>query len=97
MFTDKVLVCRECGSEFLFSVSEQKFYTEQGFYKEPQRCYTCRKRRKRSTDGNNTPVLYEIVCAKCGEIEKIPFEPRHNRPVYCGKCYKAIKGQETEA
>ena len=24
--TDKTLVCRDCGSEFVFSVGEQEFY-----------------------------------------------------------------------
>lgn len=27
-FTDKTLVCKECGEEFLFSASEQEFYAE---------------------------------------------------------------------
>ena len=28
---DKTLVCRDCGSEFVFSVGEQEFYKEKGF------------------------------------------------------------------
>ena len=28
--TDKTLVCRDCGSEFVFSVGEQEFYQEKG-------------------------------------------------------------------
>lgn len=96
MFTDKVLTCRDCDAEFVFTVGEQEFYAQRGFTKEPQRCYTCRKRRKHSTGEENTTVLYEIVCAKCGEIEQIPFEPRHNRPVFCGKCYREMKGLEGE-
>ncbi len=94
MFEDKVIVCRECGEEFVFTIGEQEFYAERGFDKAPQRCFTCRKRRKHSTDENEPTVLYEIVCAKCGEIEKIPFEPKHNKPVYCGGCYKELKSKE---
>ena len=30
-FTDKTLVCKECGEEFLFSASEQEFYAEKAF------------------------------------------------------------------
>ncbi|WP_396335078.1 zinc-ribbon domain containing protein [Clostridium sp.] len=26
--TDKTLVCRDCGSEFVFSVGEQEFYAK---------------------------------------------------------------------
>ena len=28
MFSDKVLVCKECGKEFAFSASEQEFYAD---------------------------------------------------------------------
>ena len=35
--TDKTLVCRDCGSEFVFSVGEQEFYKEKGFTNEPTR------------------------------------------------------------
>ena len=92
MCEDKTLVCRDCGSEFVFTVGEQEFYAERGFSKEPQRCISCIKRRKSGTAERGSAVLYEIVCSKCGEVEKIPFEPRHDRPVFCGKCYKERKG-----
>ncbi|NFL94645.1 cytochrome C551, partial [Clostridium botulinum] len=26
--TDKTIVCRDCGSEFVFTVGEQEFYKE---------------------------------------------------------------------
>ena len=29
--TDKIMTCRDCGSEFVFSVGEQEFYKEKGF------------------------------------------------------------------
>ena len=44
--TDKTLVCRDCGSEFVFSVGEQEFYKEKGFDNEPVRCVECRRARK---------------------------------------------------
>lgn len=91
MFKDKVLVCHECNNEFVFTAGEQEFYAEKGFIKVPQRCYDCRKRRKYNTGGKERSVMYEIVCSKCGEVEKIPFEPKHNKPVYCGRCYKEMK------
>ena len=36
MKEDKTLVCRECGTEFVFSASEQEFYEEKGFTNEPR-------------------------------------------------------------
>ena len=46
MKEDKTLVCRECGTEFVFSASEQEFYEEKGFTNEPGRCPGCRQARK---------------------------------------------------
>ena len=94
MYTDIKIICRDCGEEFVFSAGEQEFYAEHGLGKNPIRCKSCREARKH----NRTPykrdiVMYEIVCTKCGELESIPFEPRHDRPVYCGKCYREINGK----
>ena len=91
MFEDKVLKCKDCGEEFVFTAGEQEFYAEKGFASEPQRCISCRKRRKNSTIEQSSVVLYEIVCSKCGEIEKIPFEPKHDRPLFCSVCYRNYK------
>ena len=44
--TDKNIICRDCGSEFIFSVGEQEFYKEKGFDNEPTRCTTCRRAKK---------------------------------------------------
>ena len=43
---DKTIVCKDCGTEFVFTVGEQQFYAEKGFTNEPQRCPACRKARK---------------------------------------------------
>lgn len=44
--SDKTLKCRDCGSEFIFSVGEQEFYKEKGFENDPVRCPDCRRARK---------------------------------------------------
>lgn len=43
---DKVLVCKDCGEEFTFTVGEQEFFKEKGFDNDPVRCPACRKARK---------------------------------------------------
>ena len=43
---DKKLVCKDCGSEFVFTVGEQEFYKEKGFDNEPVRCADCRRASK---------------------------------------------------
>ena len=45
MYTDKTLVCADCGQEFLFTASEQQFYAARQF-SEPRRCGSCRAIRK---------------------------------------------------
>lgn len=42
---DKIIVCRNCGNEFTFTVGEQNFYEDKGF-DEPVRCKECRNKRK---------------------------------------------------
>ena len=44
--SDKTITCKDCGSEFIFSVGEQEFYKEKGFDNEPIRCISCRRARK---------------------------------------------------
>ncbi len=52
-FSDKVLVCRDCGNEFVFSSGEQEFYSTRGF-SDPTRCPDCRQARKAARDGGST-------------------------------------------
>ena len=83
MYSDKIIKCKNCGENFVFSAGEQRFYAEKGFDTEPTRCRKCRHGKKY---GDRT--MYEIVCSECGKVEAIPFEPRHDRPVFCSECYK---------
>jgi len=50
---DKVLTCKDCNTEFVFTESEQAFYKEKGFDNEPQRCPDCRRARKQQRNNNN--------------------------------------------
>jgi hypothetical protein len=52
---DKVLICAQCGEEFVFTVSAQQYFLEKGFVEEPRRCkhcYTQLKKDKRQQDKN---------------------------------------------
>ena len=89
MNQDKILVCRDCGAEFVFSAGEQDFYAERGFGTEPTRCSECRRQRKQSM--RRQREIFEIVCSECGAVDTIPFEPRHDIPVYCRACHKLKK------
>lgn len=101
MFEDKYLVCKDCGNEFLFSISEQEFYAEKGFENEPGRCSTCRKARKQQRNGfggsrfGGERVVFEAICAECGQETTVPFEPSGDRPVYCRDCYRARRNNRS--
>ncbi len=32
-------------------------------------------------------VLFDTVCAECGQATQVPFQPRGDRPVYCRSCF----------
>ena len=55
MYNDKNLTCADCGQEFVFTSSEQDFYSQRGFT-EPRRCPSCRASRKaaRNSDGGGS-------------------------------------------
>jgi len=93
-FTDKSLVCRECGQEFLFTAGEQEFYQTKGLQNEPGRCPDCRQARKRARSyGGDSRVreMHPITCDQCGAESEVPFVPRLGRPTYCSDCYSSIR------
>ena len=90
-FTDKTLVCKECGEEFLFSASEQEFYAEKGFMNEPARCPHCRAIRKQQRNAGRE--MFSVVCAECGQEAQVPFKPVNDRPVYCRYCFNRHQAQ----
>ncbi|MDR1906421.1 MAG: zinc-ribbon domain-containing protein [Clostridiales bacterium] len=55
---DKVLKCKDCGAEFVFTENEQAFYREKGFENEPQRCVPCRKAKKAQRNGGGNYGSY---------------------------------------
>jgi CxxC-x17-CxxC domain-containing protein len=89
-FQDKTLTCKDCGTDFLFSASEQEFYAEKGFQNEPQRCSSCRKARKQRTNNYNSGQrqMFSAICSSCGVETQVPFKPNGTKPVYCRDCFQ---------
>lgn len=88
---DKTLVCKDCGTDFAFTVRDQQFYAEKGFENEPQRCRDCRTQRKNTrSQSSGSREMFEAVCAQCGTATTVPFKPRGDRPVYCRTCYATM-------
>lgn len=111
MLSDKTLTCRDCGTRFVFTASEQDFYASRGFTNEPGRCPSCRAARKASRDGysggytsggystgsggRREREMFPSVCAQCGKDTQVPFQPRGDRPVYCSDCFERQRGATT--
>jgi DNA repair exonuclease SbcCD ATPase subunit len=70
--SDKRIICRQCGREFVFSTAEQEFYEQKG-WNQPRRCKECRAIKR---DDALRPV-----CSQCGaELDR-------TTPTYCGSCH----------
>ena len=105
-FADKVLRCRDCGSDFPFTAGEQEFYAQKGLMNEPGRCPGCRSARRAQResggydDGSSSSYgsydrprreMHPAVCAQCGQATQVPFLPRGDRPVYCSSCFDQVR------
>ncbi|RCX18826.1 CxxC-x17-CxxC domain-containing protein [Anaerobacterium chartisolvens] len=95
MFEDKILVCKDCSREFVFTAREQEFYESKGFQNEPLRCKECRDLKKsqfnRDSSVKREREMYDAVCSECGRETKIPFKPHLDKPVYCSECFSKRK------
>ena len=92
-FVDKLLNCRDCGKEFVFTAGEQQFYASKGLQHEPRRCNDCRNNRRQS-DGGGSRVpraMHDVICNSCGRLTQVPFVPTGSRPVYCLDCFQGSR------
>lgn len=89
-FQDKALTCKDCGKEFIWTVSEQEFYQQKGFENAPVRCPDCRalKKAKMGNAQGRQRQLFEITCSQCGRKDTVPFQPRGDRPLLCRDCFR---------
>lgn len=81
-FADKSLVCRDCGTTFVFTAGEQEFYAAKGLQNQPSRCPACRaSRRTRSTaEPEEGYVRYGSFASFGGKT------PRQMHPAMCAEC-----------
>lgn len=96
-FEDRVLTCRDCGREFVFTSGEQEFYQSRGLQHEPRRCSNCRSARRSDGPGSASArpsrEMHEVICANCGRPAQVPFLPTGSRPVYCQDCFSNMRGR----
>ena len=101
LYTDQVIACVDCSTEFDFTAKEQEFYAQKGFTSTPKRCKSCRNARKNSAGTGSSGYgesssygaprereMHTVICASCSVETQVPFKPRGDRPVYCRACFQ---------
>ena len=96
-FVDRLLICADCGGEFVFTAGEQLFFLDKQFKNDPKRCKPCKSRRSAQVAGatGTGPAAAGIsrtetrtTCSECGIETTVPFKPTQGRPVLCRQCFK---------
>jgi CxxC-x17-CxxC domain-containing protein len=90
VYTDRILICVDCGAEFVFTAGEQVFFNDKQFRNDPKRCKQCKAKR---SSGTRVRAETRTTCSECGEETTVPFKPTQNRPVLCRSCFQ--KNQKT--
>jgi CxxC-x17-CxxC domain-containing protein len=106
-FVDRLLICADCGGEFIFTAGEQLFFLDKQFKNDPKRCKPCKSRRSAQQQGASPtggPAAAGISrtetrteCSECGISTTVPFKPTQGRPVLCRQCFKNKRPADTPA
>jgi DNA replicative helicase MCM subunit Mcm2 (Cdc46/Mcm family) len=46
---DKVIICKDCGKEFVFTAGEQEFFASKDF-SDPVRCKSCKEAKRQAME-----------------------------------------------
>jgi CxxC-x17-CxxC domain-containing protein len=96
-FVDRILICADCGGEFIFTAGEQLFFLDKQFKNDPKRCKPCKSRRSGAVahvPGSGPAAAglsrteTRTECSECGISTTVPFKPTQGRPVLCRQCFK---------
>jgi CxxC-x17-CxxC domain-containing protein len=97
-FDDSMIVCIDCGEEFVWSGGEQLFFRDKGLQNPPKRCKACKQKKNErlaaianaQSSGIKQKIEVIVNCARCSEQTTVPFYPSQGRPVYCRSCFLAM-------
>ncbi|MCI0486308.1 MAG: zinc-ribbon domain containing protein [Blastocatellia bacterium] len=104
-YDDKMLICMDCGVEFVFTAGEQLFFADKGLQNAPKRCKSCKARknerimtaRRRHQPHTRSRIEAVVDCALCGVETTVPFKPTQGRPVYCRDCFLKMRASKGHA
>lgn len=84
-FQDRTLKCKDCGREFVWTASEQRFFASKGFKNKPARCKDCRELNRQKIDAEH----FKITCANCRAVGEVLFKPKNPQAeIYCKQCFE---------
>jgi len=58
-FEAKILICVECGEEFVFTTNAQEYFAERGYSEDPKRCKHCYVQHKRDKRSSPTESVHQ--------------------------------------
>ena len=95
-FVDRILLCADCGGQFVFTAGEQLFFFDKQFKNDPKRCKPCKGRRSGGVAApGGGPAAAGIsrtetrtICSACEVETTVPFKPTQGRPVLCRQCFQ---------
>ena len=102
-FVDRILMCADCGGEFIFTAGEQLFFFDKQFKNDPKRCKPCKGRRSGGVAAAGAgPAAAGIsrtetrtTCSECEVETTVPFKPTQGRPVLCRQCFQKAQRLNT--
>ena len=102
-FVDRLLLCADCGGQFIFTAGEQLFFFDKQFKNDPKRCKPCKGRRSGATAAPGSgPAAAGIsrtetrtTCSACEVETTVPFKPTQGRPVLCRQCFQQAQNSGT--
>ena len=70
-YEDRVLVCVDCGDQFVWTAGEQLYFSERGLAP-VKRCPRCREFRRRTVHGPRTQLDSAIAPVRqpCGDYDR---------------------------
>lgn len=65
-YDTKILVCAECGEEFVFTIAAQEYFAEKGYTEDPRLCKSCYMQHKRDKKSQGSEVDVSIDMSAVG-------------------------------
>ena len=87
MSKDRMLECKTCSKEFVFSASEQEFFASKGLTNEPSKCKDCRRKAR----DEKTARVATVKCTHCGKVAQVTFTVTYPETLLCDDCFNNLK------